>query len=241
VIEQQMRETRASLTEKVSALEQQVVGTIETATSAVQGTVETVKETVESVKTAMQDTVATVKEGVHDSMESVTEGVKESLDVRAHVRKNPWLMVGGAAAAGVVVGLLVFRSRRAPAHDISELSSGGSPQYRDLPLERASFAASPPQPSRAAAPPEPRRPGLFDELIGMVSREVKQLGEEALRTATTSLKQTVHDSIPKLVETAAVAVQEQAEGLLHPRQHGPHQGNGSHRFTSYPEGGPTQE
>src|SRR5262249_13243577 len=113
-------------------------------------------------------------------------------------------------------------------------------QYRELPLERASFAAAPSESPRVSAPPEPRRPGIFDELLGMVGREVKQLGEEALRTASASLKQSVHDSIPKLAETAACAVQEQAEGLLH-RHHGPHQGNGSHRFTSFQEGGPSPE
>lgn len=101
VIRQQMDQTRASLTEKVEALENQVVGTVHNATAAV-------SETVDNVKQAVQDTVETVKETV----KSTVEGVKETLDVTAQTQRHPWAMAGGAVAAGFVTGYFLFRPRR---------------------------------------------------------------------------------------------------------------------------------
>jgi ElaB/YqjD/DUF883 family membrane-anchored ribosome-binding protein len=107
LIERQMEETRESLTEKVSLLEQQVTSKIQSATDAVQ-------ETVETVKSAVTETVDAVKGTVQHSVESVSEGVKEVLDVPKHVRDHPWAMVGGATAAGFFTGLLLFGRRQVP-------------------------------------------------------------------------------------------------------------------------------
>jgi ElaB/YqjD/DUF883 family membrane-anchored ribosome-binding protein len=104
VIRQQMDQTRASLTEKVEALENQVVGTVHNATTAV-------SETVDNVKQAVQDTVETVKETVTNTV----EGVKEALDVTQQTQRHPWGMAGGAVAAGFITGFFLFRSRHAGA------------------------------------------------------------------------------------------------------------------------------
>ena len=57
LIEAQMAETRQSLTDKVAALEDSVVGTMQNATAAV-------SDTVQSVKDAVGDTVNAVKDNV---------------------------------------------------------------------------------------------------------------------------------------------------------------------------------
>ena len=110
LIEQRMQDTRQSLTDKVSALEEQVVGTIQSATTAV-------NETVENVKTAVSDTVNTV-----------TDTVKQSLDVTAQVRENPIVAVGSALAVGFVAGLMLFRSRTSAA--ASSPSAPAAPAYQ---------------------------------------------------------------------------------------------------------------
>jgi len=96
VIKHQMLETRASLAEKLETLEQQVVGTVHGATSAVTDTVECVKEavqqTVELAKTSVQDTV---------------DAVKDSLDLSRHVCEHPWVMLGGSVAVGYAAGYLL--------------------------------------------------------------------------------------------------------------------------------------
>jgi hypothetical protein len=97
VIREQMEDTRTSLSDKLEALEQQVLGTVEEATSAVAQTVETVQETVHQTTESVQETVA---------------HVKESLDVRKHVRRHPWLMMGGAVASGWLVNWWLSPSSR---------------------------------------------------------------------------------------------------------------------------------
>jgi len=78
-----MADTRESLTEKVSLLEQHVVGKLQSATEAVE-------ETVHTVKSAVEDTVAAVTGSVKNSI----EGMTEALDMRKRVQETPWLMVG---------------------------------------------------------------------------------------------------------------------------------------------------
>ena len=85
LIEQQMHQTRQSLTEKVAALENQVVGTVQSAASAVQ-------ETVESVKSVVTDTVSTVKETVGDVKDTV-EGTLLNVAVTATSVVNATLQV----------------------------------------------------------------------------------------------------------------------------------------------------
>lgn len=85
VIEQQMQETRAAISEKVATLEEQVMGTLQSA-----------------------------QETVHETVHTVKEAVRDTLDVTRHIRDNPWTAVGGAVAVGAIVGLLVPRSHPRP-------------------------------------------------------------------------------------------------------------------------------
>jgi ElaB/YqjD/DUF883 family membrane-anchored ribosome-binding protein len=99
VIKQQMLETRASLADKLETLEQQVVGTVHSASTAV-------TDTVDSVKEAVQQTVELAKTSVHDTMDAV----KDTLDLSRHVREHPWIMVGGSVSVGFVAGRLLDRA-----------------------------------------------------------------------------------------------------------------------------------
>lgn len=98
VIEREMEQTRESLTDKVSLLERQVAGTIQSTTDAVH-----------SVRSAVEDTVSAVSGGMKDSVQSVTEGLKDAFDISGRVRKNPLPMVGGSVLAGLITGWIVFR------------------------------------------------------------------------------------------------------------------------------------
>ena len=82
-----MDETRASLSEKLESLEQQVVDSVHGATNAV-------NETVESVKDAVHDTVTTVR---------------DTFDLPLQVKRHPWGMVGGSIALGYLGGYLLRR------------------------------------------------------------------------------------------------------------------------------------
>jgi len=183
LIEREMEETRESLTEKVSLLEQKVVGKLESATDAVQ-------DTVQNVRSAVEETVAAVSGTVKDSVESVSEGVKEALDVKKHVREHPWAMVGGATAVGFVTGLLVFGRESAAASRAKTPMAAGGTQPAFTPV------------AAVAPAPGPQRPAWLTDLFELAGREIKKIAEQALATATTSLRQSVETGIPKLFDSA---------------------------------------
>jgi hypothetical protein len=183
VVDQQMHQTRQSLTGKVALLEGQVVGTLQDATSAVQDTVET-------VKAAVQDTVANVQ----DSVASVAEGVKDTLNFRRQVEKAPWPMVGGSALAGFLSGLIIFRPNR----------NGAPRSGASMAPAAASFAAT-----------TSRRPGWMDELMDSLMKEAKKIGETAITTLSSSLKQSLQGSIPQWIEAAIPRPEEQNAPAAH--------------------------
>jgi ElaB/YqjD/DUF883 family membrane-anchored ribosome-binding protein len=83
LIEREMARTRESIAEKVAALESKVGETIAAAT----GVVDNVKSTVHGAEAT----------------------VKKAFDLPEHTRNHPWAMVGGAAALGLLAGLLATR------------------------------------------------------------------------------------------------------------------------------------
>jgi len=185
VIEKEMQTTRESLTDKVSQLEQQVVGTFQSSTTAVQ-------DTVDSVKSAVQDTVDSVTDTLKTSVSSLTDGLKDALDVKRHVRENPWAALSGAAAAGFITGILVFRREGS--------STPGLPAGTYTPV-----MGSPPTVA-------PMRPSWLGELFEMAGQEVKKIAQDALTKATAQLKQTLSEGVPKLIETAVSRVTEPRAG-----------------------------
>jgi ElaB/YqjD/DUF883 family membrane-anchored ribosome-binding protein len=86
VIRRRMEEKREALTAKLETLEQKVVDSV----------------------SAVTQTVASVQEKVHEGVESV----KGAVDVKAHVDRHPWLMLGGAVLGGFVLGDLLLATRR---------------------------------------------------------------------------------------------------------------------------------
>jgi ElaB/YqjD/DUF883 family membrane-anchored ribosome-binding protein len=114
VIHHQMEQTRASLADKLDTLENEVLGTVHQATSAVANTVEDVKSVVGTVTETIEETV---------------ESVKETLNLKEQVRRHPWPMVGGAFAVGFLGGWML-----GPSHK-EEAPEALSPEPYRPPLE----------------------------------------------------------------------------------------------------------
>jgi ElaB/YqjD/DUF883 family membrane-anchored ribosome-binding protein len=104
LIKRDMCDTRQSLTDKVSELERQVMGTVHHAANAVQ-------DTVNNVKSAVQNTMS---------------GVKATFDVASHVRENPWTAIGIAAATGAIAGYLTAPHHRSHGAFKESASLGGT-------------------------------------------------------------------------------------------------------------------
>lgn len=125
LIRADMKETRTALSDKLEVLENQVMGTVQDARSAVSETVETLKETVTSVKDTVSDTVCAVKE----SMQEGVATVKDWFDLRAQFDRHPWLMTGGSVLTGYVVGALCDRFSESE----SAAAPAGEPVRSDTP------------------------------------------------------------------------------------------------------------
>jgi len=136
-----MEATRADLTDKLSALESQVTGTVKAATDAVEttkeavtGTVEAVSSTVETVKDTVQETVDAVTERVSETVGNVTEqfqetvnAVAETFNVKLQCERHPWAVFGGAVAVGALGGFLLGGMGRRSAPEGPSRSRDGFP------------------------------------------------------------------------------------------------------------------
>jgi len=174
-IQQQMEETRASLTEKLETLEQKVVGTVEEATTVASDTVEAVK-----------DTVAAVNETVKESVETV----KDWFDIEAHVQNHPWLVVGGSVALGYCLGTFAPSSNGSTQAQPTSLYHPPQPQPAQQPSMLSQWA---PEISRlknlalgvlfgtarevilSSVPPH-----VGEELKGVIDSVTRKLGGEPL-------------------------------------------------------------
>jgi len=209
-IERDMEQTRESITAKVSALENQVLGTIQTATNTISDTVQAVKDTVTTAPAAMKETiqesVAAVKDSVKETFASVKDSVA-SFNLGECVGNHPGTSLGASAAAGFVTGYLLFGGRDSQplmARGFREPAPGGRPgtaSHDQTPYGYAAPAAAAPAPS-----------GMFANLWAMVGGEVEQLARQALSTALASLKQSVNEQVPRLVDGAVHNVADRVAG-----------------------------
>jgi ElaB/YqjD/DUF883 family membrane-anchored ribosome-binding protein len=188
-----MHQTREALADKVATLEQQVIGTLHSATAAVHETVESVKSAVQDTVSSVKETVTGVKDSVAESVSSVSEGVMHTLDVRARVEANPWLMVGGAAAAGFVTAMFLLPRRTGAG--LSSRPVSGHAAFTPA-VEPAAARIREVAPERA----EPRRPGWVDDLMERAGHEAKKLGESALAAVALAAQKNIDEGLPKLID-----------------------------------------
>jgi len=199
-----MEETRSALADKLEALENQVVKTVQDATSAVTDTVENVKdavqETVDTVKGTVQDTVDTVKGSVNETVESV----KETFDLERQMDRRPWLIVGGSIAAGFVAGRIVhgLEARRPPVYHppaftppVTQNGPAFTGRSAADPSDRYQPAAAA-EPARAPEPPRPQEPGLLDSLVTSLQPEMNRLKGLALGALGGLIRDLVVQQVP---------------------------------------------
>jgi hypothetical protein len=176
---EEMAQTRASLTDKVEKLEQQVVGTVQEATSAV-------SETVNTVKDAVQETVDSVKGTLHDTV----EGVRETFNLRLQVERHPYLMMGASVATGYALGTMLFSHRRHAAR--------ADGWQRPLPPQGSVWPASArEEPLVHECTVPPARSALHESLMSKFAPEVDRLKELAIGYLVGAIRDVVTPSLPR--------------------------------------------
>jgi ElaB/YqjD/DUF883 family membrane-anchored ribosome-binding protein len=203
-IERDMERTRESITEKVSALETQVMGTIQTATNTVTETVAAVKEAVTGAPAAMRDTVQQTVAAVKDTVKETVE----SFSVSGCVRNNPLAAVGTSLAGGFLLGYLL-PSPRSWGPLMARGSETPAPRGRTL-AEHSEYTAP------AAVRREPAAPGFLDGLLTRVGDELRQVAEQALSTGLASLKQSISTQVPQVVDAAVHTMTDKVAGAVAP-------------------------
>jgi len=154
MIHHQMEEKRASLADKLDALENQVMDKVQDTTREVTNIVHEVREGVTDVVREVKSTVGTVVDDVKSTVDSVTEGVhdtvesvKETFDFREHIRRHPWLALGGALTAGVAGGYLLWPASR-PTRTWEWQPSPPEPRETPASLSNLSAPRREPEPAR---------------------------------------------------------------------------------------------
>lgn len=170
-----MEVTRESIGEKVAALENQVLGTIQTAT-------DTVTDTVQAVKEAVTTAPAAVHQALRDTVDSVKESVS-SFSASECIRSNPVAALGTVATMGLLAGYFLGGSRR------------HSPQWLAAPREAAPVAAPPI--SRA-----PAVPTLLSGMLGNLGDEAMKLGERMFASTVLAIQRSIETRMPQIVEAA---------------------------------------
>jgi ElaB/YqjD/DUF883 family membrane-anchored ribosome-binding protein len=148
VIRHQMEGTRASLADKLDTLESHVLDTVHEATDAVSHTVEDVKSVVDNVTDSLQDTVETVKDAFNFS---------------DHVRRHPWMSLGGAVAVGYVGGTLLL-----PARSTKESKAEAPARETFTPAPAATAARASAEESSLLAPLKQLKGLAIGALMGLV-------------------------------------------------------------------------
>jgi ElaB/YqjD/DUF883 family membrane-anchored ribosome-binding protein len=164
----------------VAALEDQVVGTVQTAANTLTDTVDAVKEFVTSAP-------ETVSETVENVVSAVKERVGKTFDISSRVQNNPWSAVGISVGLGFLAAY-VFTPRQKPA---VASSSEASPARTSLESERALPSSS------------SREPGLLDDLIVLVGSKVKEMAQNAVDMAAVAINNNIRENVPRLIDGAA--------------------------------------
>jgi ElaB/YqjD/DUF883 family membrane-anchored ribosome-binding protein len=159
VIKHRMEQTRESLIEKIETLENKVMNSVQNATSAV------------------SETVASVKETMHEGVESV----KDAVDVKAHVDRHPWLMIGGSIFAGYVLANMLSGGRK-PAAEV-----GPAP-----PLSSRSLRA----PANGRHTEEKPATSTIGSWLGPIEPELEHLKGLAVGAALGAIREMLAEEVP---------------------------------------------
>jgi hypothetical protein len=204
VIRHQMEAKRASLADKLDALENQVLGTVHETTAEVSNIVQDVKSTVETVVGDVKSAADSVSEGVAQTVETV----KETIDIRPHIRKHPWLAMGGAVAAGFAGAWMLGRARPR-----SRTSRWAYSPWASLSSHGEAFTSRPEPPGAAERPPPERAPEREStsesalSFLGEAGKEVlNKVKGMAIGTLMGVLGEVVTRSLPQGLKSDAAGV-----------------------------------
>jgi len=219
VIRQRMLENRTALTEKLEALEQQVMGVASNVTNTVESVKDGVQETVEAVK----DTVAETVNNVKDTVEDTVSTVKDTFNLPLQVERHPWAMLAGSVGVGMLVGAFL---RRRTVTNVGRLAGGVVRRFGGERQEAPRAARAEGQYGNGA---HKEAEGVTDHLLGSVKDGLNRVKDLALGTLFATVEKVLVRELPEAVESHVKNFVEEAANKL------------KSNFTAPPPAEPTAE
>jgi len=182
-IKKDIDDTRDSMTVKMQQLEDRVRGAADDFKGAVD-------ETVDNVKGKVDDTVGSVK---------------QVFDLEHQVNERPWVMLGGAAVAGFVLGSLM----------------GGDDAHREPQFR--TWTPPTQDHERNFAPRPPQQPGVMDEL----GKEFEGIRTAAVHTVGLMLTDWLKDMVPQFGKELAKVKGPASRETATPNGHAPERSFGA--------------
>jgi len=199
IVKSEMEMRRASLTDKLEALEQKVTDSVHEVTAAVTNVKDAVQDTVGSVKDSVEETIVAMKDSVGGTVDAVKEGfqdtmgaVKETFDIPHQVDQHPWPMLAGAFAIGFVTGNLIPTSRSYAAPRSNYGTSNGASR-RSSSAERSNGHHSQESPVASA---KQMGESLVGKFTHMVEPEINKLKSLAIGAALGAFRDYITKSVP---------------------------------------------
>ena len=175
-----MKETRASMSEKLEALENQVADKVQPVADAVERVSEAAAHIVEDVKDTVHEVTGKVEETV--------KAVSSAFDLREQFARRPWLALGVAATTGCVLAtLLGRRSRSAPETSTDSVSRSKHGKNGSNGWHRSEAKVKPAQNKETDLPE-----GLFTE-------ELRKLKGLAIGSLMNVLRELAKKGLPDLI------------------------------------------
>ena len=103
VLERDIEDTRAVMTEKIDMIENRVNETMEGTKATIDNVMEKVKGVQETIDTA-KSTIDNILETIKHTIDETIERVKYTSTVIEQVDQSPWIMLGSAVLTGYVLG-----------------------------------------------------------------------------------------------------------------------------------------
>jgi hypothetical protein len=214
----EMAETRASMTDKLEALEERVGDTVAGAKSTAEDLLEnvqgTVGETAEAIKEtvgAARSTVAGMVENVRGTLDDTVSRVQQSFNLRSQVDRHPWVMFGGSLLAGYLLGGLGTKST-ARSYRTRRTWTGTEAEH----IGGYFTATAPPEAEyhpASASQLQTRTSSLWQRTLGQFQDEVDMLKGAVIVALMRNVRDMAKQSLPgiaphleKAVESAAAKV-----------------------------------
>ena len=155
-------------------------------------TVEAVKQGVEGVQSTVGEMVETVKGTVGETVETV----KRTFDVPHQVAQHPWLMLGGAALAGYLLGIW-SGGGTSPAFFINDSESSAAGTTADTSAAHAKHASLPPADNESSVLPQLQQ-GVGSSILDQLKDEIAIIKVAAVEALISTLREMVKQAVPTL-------------------------------------------